>query len=78
LAVKNNSCKFKNNNRIICSGNLILCKSKLYQNIFQWFIGCSKYNAGDQWHRYAKVDHESVDITLLRDLFLGKAEVIYN
>ncbi|CAG8798197.1 15494_t:CDS:2, partial [Gigaspora margarita] len=37
-------------------------------------VDCSKYNIGDQWHRYIKIDYESIDIVLLRDLFLGKAE----
>ncbi|CAG8743400.1 15566_t:CDS:10 [Cetraspora pellucida] len=49
--------------------------SQLSQNVFQWFIGCSKYNISDQWHRYVKIDYESVDIALLRDLFLRKAEI---
>lgn len=47
------------------------------QDVFQWFIGCSMYNIGDHWHRYIKVDCESVDIMLLRDIFLGNVEVIF-
>lgn len=60
----------------MCSGHPILCKSRITQDVFQWFIGCSMYNIGDHWHRYIKVDCESVDIMLLRDLFLGNVEVI--
>jgi len=35
------------------------------------------YNVEDHWHCYVKIDCENVDIILLRDLFLGKAEVIF-
>ena len=34
------------------------------------------YNIGDHWHHYIKVGCESVDIMLLKDLFLGNVEVI--
>ncbi|CAG8803462.1 1488_t:CDS:2, partial [Racocetra persica] len=61
LAAKGTSCKFKYNNEIACSGNPVLCKSRISQdlpNVYQWFIGCSMYRVGDKWHRYIKVDSE--------------------
>lgn len=76
LAAKNNSCKFKRDDGTMCPGYPILCKSHISRDVFQWFVGCSMYNVGDHWHRYIKVDCESVDIILLRDLFLGKVDVI--
>ncbi|CAG8738842.1 21803_t:CDS:2, partial [Racocetra persica] len=78
LAAKDTSCKFKYDNRSTCSGKPILCKLRIsqdIQNVYQWFIGCSIYRIGDQWHRYIKINSENVDIVLLRDLFLEK-EVI--
>ncbi|CAG8841878.1 10178_t:CDS:2, partial [Racocetra persica] len=71
------------NNGIICSGYPILCKSQLSQNVFQWFIGCSKYNIGDQWHRYVKIDYESEQLpyctTLLhRSSKRKKCDYIHN
>ena len=62
----------------MCSGQPILCKSRISQDVYQWFIGCSMFNIGDRWHRYTKIDCESIDIILLRDLFLGKNEVTFN
>ncbi|CAG8805891.1 21777_t:CDS:2, partial [Cetraspora pellucida] len=59
LAAKGTSCKFKYNNEIACSRNLVLCKSHISQdllNVYQWFIGCSMYHVGDKWHHYIKVD----------------------
>ncbi|CAG8710427.1 10322_t:CDS:2, partial [Scutellospora calospora] len=60
LAAKDMPCKFKYNNESQCSGNLILYKSHISQDV--------------QDHRYIKVDSEKVDIILLQDLFLGKGE----
>ncbi|CAG8475742.1 7204_t:CDS:10 [Scutellospora calospora] len=41
LAVKDNLCKFKDNNGTMCLRNPILYKSLITKDIYQWFIGCS-------------------------------------
>ncbi|CAG8801567.1 709_t:CDS:1, partial [Dentiscutata erythropus] len=63
-------CKFQQNG-VSCSGSAKLGKIVNYSaNITSYFIGCTKYQKNEKWHRFIKVNLDEIDLPLLKKLFM--------